>query len=207
MKRTLVLLAVAALLAAAVPARADFSSGATISTVSGSFTDNVLPDAGALAAYDGVFAFDMTANSPGSTLEVTIPRASPGYRVLIYTGAASSAYLSRAVFVDPSLQTMEWDAAAPAEGALLPNFANRFAFQPAGGGVYAFDTTSMGFTSPTVLVLTFQFDNAGDRLAIDAIANPEPGTLALFALGVAGLGGAAWRRRRAQRAQRDAARS
>lgn len=42
------------------------------------------------------------------------------------------------------------------------------------------------------------------RMRIDAIGNPEPGTLALFGLGALGLGGVAWRRRN-QRAARTAA--
>ena len=40
---------------------------------------------------------------------------------------------------------------------------------------------------------------------LDAISNPEPGTLALFALGAMGLGGVVVRRRR--RRARDAAES
>lgn len=37
---------------------------------------------------------------------------------------------------------------------------------------------------------------AGGTFSIDAVSNPEPGTLALFALGAAGLGGLAWKRRK-----------
>jgi hypothetical protein len=43
-------------------------------------------------------------------------------------------------------------------------------------------------------------DPGGSVLGFDAIANPEPGTMALFGLGALGLGGFAWRRRRAAKA-------
>jgi hypothetical protein len=38
-------------------------------------------------------------------------------------------------------------------------------------------------------------------LTLDAVSNPEPGTIALFALGAAGLGAFAWRRRRRRAAR------
>lgn len=40
----------------------------------------------------------------------------------------------------------------------------------------------------------------GQYFLLDAVSNPEPGTMALFGLGALGLGGAAWRRRKAKKA-------
>lgn len=68
-----------------------------------------------------------------------------------------------------------------------------------------YGTVDLGFdfTDVVGLRVTFQLDNPGTTnratIKIDAIANPEPGTLALFGLGVLGLGGAIARRRRRRR--------
>ncbi|MCE9636401.1 MAG: PEP-CTERM sorting domain-containing protein [Planctomycetes bacterium] len=40
----------------------------------------------------------------------------------------------------------------------------------------------------------------GQNFLLDAVSNPEPGTMALFGLGAMGLGGFAWRRRKAKKA-------
>ena len=59
----------------------------------------------------------------------------------------------------------------------------------------------------TAATLTFQAIQGSDKVAtFDAIIEsntvPEPGTLALFAVGAAGLGGLAWRKRRRLRSAR-----
>lgn len=54
-------------------------------------------------------------------------------------------------------------------------------FNPAGG----YKTVVVSFTMATSATLT-----------IDAISNPEPGAIVLFALGAASLGGVVWRRRK-----------
>jgi hypothetical protein len=43
---------------------------------------------------------------------------------------------------------------------------------------------------------------AGSTLTIDAVSNPEPGAIALFAFGALGLGGFAWKRRKNVAAKR-----
>src|SRR6185436_14187613 len=58
-------------------------------------------------------------------------------------------------------------------------------------------------TNFTQVVLTFTVGAgaASGRFEIDAVSNPEPGTLALFATGAAALGGFAWKRRRSRAAR------
>jgi hypothetical protein len=89
-----------------------------------------------------------------------------------------------------------------------PNFpAGTGRFILPNSGLYTSYTTSPGFDFGYFdrLVLTIQFAAAGGPnvddafLQFDAVANPEPGTMALFGLGALGLGGLAWRRRRARR--------
>ncbi len=67
-------------------------------------------------------------------------------------------------------------------------------------------TAVSGFSAGTFThaFIRFQVTGlAGDTLQIDAISNPEPGTAALFALGVGGLGVFAVRRRRNAGRKRD----
>ena len=64
--------------------------------------------------------------------------------------------------------------------------------------------TNFDWNNVEGLLITFQLDNpigtgARTPINIDAVANPEPTTLALFGLGVLGLGAVARRRRRAAR--------
>ena len=67
-------------------------------------------------------------------------------------------------------------------------------------------TTQSNFNFGQISRIQFTFTVTGYTLGktfeFDAIANPEPGTMALFALGAAGLGGFAWRRRRTRLASR-----
>lgn len=64
------------------------------------------------------------------------------------------------------------------------------------------------FSNFNSLLLTFTYTpNGGSNphtLLLDAVSNPEPGTMALFGLGALGLGGVAWRRRRAAKAKKAA---
>lgn len=62
--------------------------------------------------------------------------------------------------------------------------------QNVGGDTFAnqqYDTVLFTFT--------FTASGGGHSFSIDAVSNPEPGTMALFGLGALGLGGLAWRRR------------
>lgn len=71
------------------------------------------------------------------------------------------------------------------------------------GPLNSFDTA---FASTNYTYVYFHFSMGdGAVLTVDAFSNPEPGTIALFALGAAGLGGFAVKRRRARLAARRSA--
>lgn len=68
-------------------------------------------------------------------------------------------------------------------------------------------STQSNFSFNDIVRVQFTFSvtgyTSGATFEFDAIANPEPGTIALFGLGAAGLGGFAWRRRKARLAARS----
>jgi hypothetical protein len=81
----------------------------------------------------------------------------------------------------------------------------------ASGGDYTFDPgTQIGFTAGTLnpglalsavdsLAFVLEFSNPATSIQLDLVpVTPEPGTIALFGLGALGLGGLAWRRRKAK---------
>lgn len=68
-----------------------------------------------------------------------------------------------------------------------------------GAGAYNYSSANFNFNTMATVDFVFSFAAVGDTLALNAISNPEPGTMALFALGAAGLGGFAWRRRNARK--------
>lgn len=79
-------------------------------------------------------------------------------------------------------------AAAPAPNLTLTTSAagNRFV------GVY-----TGAIPTYTTFRAIFTFTGIGDSVSIDMVSNPEPGTWALFAFGLAGMAAFAWRRRNA----------
>ncbi len=66
--------------------------------------------------------------------------------------------------------------------------------------VNAFSPAFVTTTGYQSLFIDFTIVNSGDSITIDAISNPEPGTLALFGVGALALAGFAERRRRAAKA-------
>lgn len=76
-------------------------------------------------------------------------------------------------------------------------------------GAFAFGTTIYDTLDLTLRIRDTTggatLDPGGSTLGFDAIANPEPGTMALFGLGALGLGGFAWRRRLAAKKAKAAA--
>ena len=108
-----------------------------------------------------------------------------------------------------TITSLAWSTDAALDGAdptsttftdaNVPNASSTFELQS--GTV---DFNNGGFisgTSYTSVFVTFTLPAAA-TLTIDAVSNPEPGTMALFALGAAGLGGFAWKRRKTRIAAR-----
>lgn len=71
---------------------------------------------------------------------------------------------------------------------------------------YTTVTGSFDRALANTLVLTFGIltSGNGDSFTFDAVSNPEPGTLALYGLGMMGLGAVVLRRRRAAKAKQPA---
>jgi hypothetical protein len=198
-------LTIACVAAGATAARADYALGGTITEfLPGDFTDNAAPDPALVTAPDDLFAFDKSSidNLGGSFVdfEATFTAGQTLLQAVVHTGDVTGAYLTAVSFINTGDATSAFVLGlTPALGALTANSRNPFSFSLAGGG--PFELTPFGaFTTYDHLALTFAFDNVGDRLALDAVENPEPATWALFGLGALGLAGIA--RRRRQRAAR-----
>lgn len=114
---------------------------------------------------------------------------------------------------DDGAATATWGAAQGFAGiSMLANSENRLVRDGLFRGG-ASTTPGFDFTRVDTLTLSwaYAFPDAGfsnfywmDIDAISAVSNPEPGTMALFGLGAFGLGGLAWRRRRAAARRRTA---
>jgi hypothetical protein len=201
--------AVVLAVAGATSAFADFASGGANPFEVGTFTDN----AGTgytftnISAADGTYVFDKTLNdtSGSITFDAYFSAAQSRLTITIYSGTVTNAYLNVVFFTTQSGGAIADNLNNPltaTEGALNQNGATSFTFHVGGASDNYLLTTSGGtFTTWDQVTLTFAFDNSGDSLQFDALetpAIPEPGTFALFALGAAGLGGVAMRRRRAR---------
>lgn len=68
-----------------------------------------------------------------------------------------------------------------------------------GGGSFSGGPGGAGFVADlnSIAFVTITLTN-GSTFTVDAVSNPEPAAMALFALGAAGLGGFAWKRRKAR---------
>jgi len=207
MRKTLALAAVA-VLAFTGSAFADLVAATNVQdtlTGSGTFTDNAVPNTAAAGTINGVFAFDKSLTGVGAVpgtlvVDVTYPvNGSKGETtVFIFTGTGTTGggvitvssvafYTAAGGFGQRATTSSFVGSNAIAAGA---NILRPTGFALVGGyaGVQSYDTVR----------ITFNFTAVGNRLNVDMVSNPEPGTIALFAFGAAGLGGFAWRRRKAQ---------
>lgn len=188
-------LTAAFVVAASGLARAEYASGGSVSV------DLVNPTNAAnanVSLFDGALVFTATSDTDFDFLvyDATFSQLQQKLSVEIGTGAVSGAYLASVTFFNSS---------DPLNNLMLTNPLNSGSGALASGAVNIFDFTIGQFTeigtyagSYDTISLTFNFDTTGDTLQLDSIANPEPGTCALFGLGAAGLLGWTWRRRKAR---------
>ena len=158
---------------------------------------------GTMGGGSGSGTFTLAVNFPNS------PQADIG--LILFTGHVSSGVTVTVTQVD------FFSSAATLNQATI-TVNNPLMFVSAASQLNAQNTLSTGnsgayttqanflFSDIVRVQLTFSVTGytAGKTFEFDAIANPEPGTIALFGLGAAGLGGIAWRRRRARQASRAA---
>ena len=161
-----------------------------------------------VASINGVF-FDFTATATG-TRAFTVnysPQTPAGETTLfLFLGAATSSV----TVTDIRFHNGAFDpgtlAGANAQGT---GFGGPFALSTGTNRIVSTGFTNLnGFTNVggyTHVSFYVNFTAIGSRLQLDYIANPEPGTMALMGLGLAGLGGIVWRRRRAAKAAKPTA--
>ncbi|MCE9635019.1 MAG: PEP-CTERM sorting domain-containing protein [Planctomycetes bacterium] len=184
-------------------AQADVASGGSITV------DLTAPDAGVvggtIAVVDGSFFLTAASTTGGDYLvyDATFSSTHHAPRFELVTGLVTGAYLASVTFTDGVNSAITLGGLTNVTGALASNTTNVFTFDLNGAGAYGL--TQVGtYSGYNVISLTFNFDNVGDSLQLDAFSNPEPGTWALFGLGAAGLAGWSRRRRKARAARKSA---
>jgi hypothetical protein len=161
------------------------------------------PLANATGQEDGVFTtFTNTGGNGVRTLDVifrfTNTVSAPGLTVwgLSQTGGVTL----DAITWQDNAQPGNSQSGSVTLGVAVPGASTNYEIYTA-TNAYNGDGWQVGVYNHAILTFTFQ---DGATLSIDAVSNPEPGTMALFALGAAGLGGFAWKRRKARVAKRTA---
>lgn len=165
-----------------------FSSG-PVNALNGQLVDNLL-----------VLNASLTAGAPG-TIDVTVifpvngPRGEAPIRIATTSATTAGVTVARIAYYNQAgtfANRLEFTTFAG--GNALPSATDTM-FRPTGGGT----SFGSGFTLGTydAVVITLNVASVGNAVSIDMIANPEPGTIALFGLGMAGMFAFAWRRRNA----------
>lgn len=195
-------IAAVVLAAVAASARADVATGGSVTI---DLTEGSTSVPANIALIDGLFFLQATESDGGGDFlvyDATFTGTQHSTRIELATGLVSGAYLSSVTFTDGANSAITLGGLTNVTGALQSNAVNVFTFDLNGAGAYGL--TQIGtYSGYTTVSLTFNFDNNGDSLQLDAIANPEPGTWALFGLGAAGLAGWSRRRRKAAAARRS----
>ncbi len=207
-------LAAAALAGFAAAARADLvTAQSVVALTNGSaiLNDNFFPFSFAdrASVLDGLNAIDVTLSAGGNDTEEWFviqygPGSPAGEVAFVIAPGANTAFVSlvhldfyRAGDYSPSADAGRRASIDVSRPMIAGNITDlRFAWTDLtlNGGMQIGELAAYDSVRA---IFRFQFQNTS-RLTIDAISNPEPGTLALFALGAVGLGGLAWRRRNAR---------
>lgn len=201
------LLTLLILVASSASAFAEFQYASVVTfenlDVDGNGTPNVIRT-GALANLQGApdgttvsYAFSADTGQVTVGFQFASAVAAPGLVFYGISGTGGTGVTIAVIRWSTDYVSNPTDPTATGLGIALPTSSTDFAVSTSGGAYNngGFNPAA-GYTAVFVqFVLT-----PGSTLTLDAISNPEPGTLALFGLGVLGLGGFAWKRRTLRRA-------
>lgn len=207
-------LAVSFVAATAAGARAELVQAQSVSdTLSGTalLSNNAVPVAGNAVSINGLYAVDVTLSNLGTAnttqvLAVTYaPNLANGEVHFFFVGGPQTTGVTltqldfyRVGFYNPGTDTGQ-RATINVSAALSGTTPTWLMISPTAltfnGGM---PTQDIVLYDAVRAVFTFTTPGTS-RLQIDYIANPEPGTMALFGLGAAGLGAFVWRRRKSKK--------
>jgi hypothetical protein len=145
---------------------------------------------------NGVYVVDFFYNDqgPGRAPFAASPRGETEFN--IYTGAnQANVRVTALEYFNEAAGYASGSGTAtgiPGSTLLVPG---RNRFRPTGFALV--NSFNVGTYDSVRVTFVFNTGTAADRLQIDMIANPEPGTIALFGLGALGLGAMVRRRRNA----------
>ena len=129
-----------------------------------------------IESFDGQFVFDIEANTGAGQVEAVVffTDVQSSLHLSIYTGDVSGVYLAGVNFqqADGAAPSAFWAAGLPADGELMSNVRNLFTFDLGGSSTYSL-IPQAGFSAGSTyreISLLFAFDNAGDRIQLDAVA-------------------------------------
>jgi hypothetical protein len=213
--RKTAMLAALVVTAAASAAQADLvkANWAIVSGTSTEAVTNITPfNETRFQAVDGLFGIDAFGAGPSNgqyvidffyndTVFSPLPGGNPNGQVEtdIFCGAAqSNVTVNSIVYFNQGAGIAAGSASDTALiGSPVTLVAGRNRFIP--GGFLLVNNFDIGTYNAVRVTFVFPNGTVADRLQIDMVSNPEPGTIALFAMGALGLGGFAWRRKNAKK--------